>query len=580
MQKIIILDFGGQYAHLIANRIRRLGVFSEILPNDTDIKTQTDVKGIIISGGPDSVYDEDSPKPHKDLFKTDIPILGLCYGHQLMAQFLGGIVSPGKIKEYGTANLLTKDNPIFEGLDDKEQVWMSHGDTVSSVPQDFEIIGSTKDCKIAAMANRKTNYYGFQFHPEVTHTTNGLKILENFVFNICNAKKNWDSKQYTKRIIEDIKTKAKDKKVFMLVSGGVDSTVCFTLLNKAIGQENVYGLFIDNGLVRKDEMKLVDKAIKDLGYQNFHSHDASDIFISRLKEIYDPETKREIIGNTFIDVQKEVLKNLDLDPEEWLLGQGTIYPDTIETKGTKNADLIKTHHNRVPEIQKMIDQGKVIEPLSQLYKDEVREVGLEIGLPKDLVWRHPFPGPGLGVRCLCNDKDHEQLKIKSEYPGFIIPIKSVGVQGDSRTYRHPFVLTLKDNWDKLGNISTNITNRFAEINRVLLFIDGKKDLKLIKAYITKKRLDKLRQADHIVNKALFDNNLMQDIWQFPIVMIPYGENESIILRPVYSKEAMTAEFGKIDMEIVGQMAKEILALGFDAVYYDITNKPPGTIEWE
>lgn len=580
MEKVIILDFGGQYAHLIANRVRRLGVYSEIHDNDTDISSIQDVKGIILSGGPDSVYDKGSPQARKDLFDTKIPILGLCYGHQIIATYYGGKVASGKTKEYGIAKLSIKESSIFKGLNKYEQVWMSHGDTVSEIPKGFSNIGSTEDCENAAMQNQELNRYGFQFHPEVTHTTNGMKILSNFIFNICKCEKNWNPKDYTNKIIQEIQKKVNSNKVFMLVSGGVDSTVAFTLLNKAIGENNVYGLFIDNGLLRKYERELVDSSIKKLGYKNFHTHDASELFISRLKDVYDPEKKRKIIGDTFIDVQKQVLDELKLNPDEWLLGQGTIYPDTIETKGTKNSDLIKTHHNRVPQIQKMIEEGKIIEPFSQLYKDEVREVGEELGLSKELVWRHPFPGPGLGVRCLCSDSELKSFQINGYET---IAIKSVGVQGDARTYRHPAIIKDKKSWEELGELSTKITNENKEINRVILLIKSKTDIfNTKKAYITKERLDKLRDADKIAMDTIKEKNLFNKIWQMPTVLAPIGDSgESIILRPVYSKEAMTAEFAKIDMKIVKDMAKMILKIeGIDAVFYDITNKPPGTIEWE
>ncbi|MFW6311914.1 MAG: phosphoadenosine phosphosulfate reductase family protein, partial [Nanoarchaeota archaeon] len=392
----------------------------------------------------------------------------------------------------------------------------------------------------------------------------------------------WNPKEYTKILINEIKEKVKDKKVFMLVSGGVDSTVAFTLLNKALKSENVYGLFIDNGLVREKEKEFVDKAIKDLGYNNFHCYDAIDTFLDNLKEKYEPEEKRKIIGDTFIEIQKKAVKELELNADEWLLGQGTIYPDTIESKGTKNSALIKTHHNRVEIIQEMIKQGKVIEPLADLYKDEVREVGLELGLAEELVFRHPFPGPGLGVRCLCSKGNDNTPELNIENSK-TLPIKSVGVQGDSRTYRHPLAITKKYSWDELENMSTNITNKYSEINRVLYLISGEniQNIKEIPNYITKPRLNLLRKADKIAMDTINKYNQHKKIWQMPIVLAPIGiNNESIILRPVFSTEAMTAEFAKIDIEIVKEIAKKIREIGIDFVFYDITNKPPGTIEWE
>ena len=591
MDKIIILDFGGQYAHLIARRIRQLGVYSEILPNDANINKIKQAKGIIFSGGPTSVNSDDAPRPDKEVFNLGIPILGICYGHQLIADSLGGVVK-GDIKEYGFATLQPKESKLFHGFHGEQQIWMSHGDTVEKLPEGFEGIGSTEECEAAAFENKEKKIYGLQFHPEVTHTPHGMKILENFV-EITKAKKEWDMKNFIENKLNEIKDFVKDKKVFLLVSGGVDSTVCFALLEKALGSERVYGLNVDNGLVRKNEAESIKKKLEEHHFKNFHVVDASEEFLEALKGVYEPEEKRKIIGEMFIKVQESELNKLNLNPEEWIVGQGTIYPDTIETGGTKNADLIKTHHNRVKLVQDLIDQGKIIEPIKELYKDEVRELGEKLGLPKKLVWRHPFPGPGLGVRCLCASKaDHikdehlvekkiEGMVVELGLAARILPIKSVGVQGDERTYRHPVVLMEETSWDVLGDLAPKITNKVHEINRVLYLVSEKlEDIEVQDCYITKERLDKLREADDIAMNALRHHGLYDEIWQMPTVLIPVGKNESIVLRPVLSKEAMTAEFARIEMKIVKEIAEEIMKLGFDQVFYDITNKPPGTIEWE
>ncbi|MFC1691181.1 glutamine-hydrolyzing GMP synthase [Nanoarchaeota archaeon] len=597
MDKILVMDFGGQYAHLIANRIRRLNVYSEIVHNDISIDElqKPEIKGIILSGGPTSVFDDNAPKPDKKLFQLDKPILGLCYGQQLMAHELNGKVESGKKREYGSARIDIKNkNDLFQGLNDSETVWMSHGDNVEEIPKGFEILASTADCPVAGMGNGK--YFGLQFHPEVTHTPNGMKILENFV-NICKAKKEWTMKNFANEKIEEIKKQANEKNVFLLVSGGVDSTVGFVLLNKALGAERVHGLHIDNGFMRKDESILVKESLAH--YPNLHIYDASDEFLDSVKDVYDPEEKRKIIGKKFVEVAHEQLKNLKLDPNKWILGQGTIYPDTIESAGTKHAALIKTHHNRVEEIQKLIEEGKVIEPINQLYKDEVRALGRELGIKDELIDRHPFPGPGLAVRCLCAEKEDEvenkeELEkgiskiIKENLSFVILPLKSVGVQGDNRTYAHPCVIVGDAKWDELEEISTNITNKFKDINRVIKLIRLKggikrDNIKIKKAYLTEDRLDLLREADSIVNKIINEKNLLNKIWQFPVVLIPLqlSDGESIVLRPVYSQEAMTAKFADIDIKIVEEMADKILELdGIDAVFYDITHKPPGTIEWE
>ncbi|RKY67335.1 MAG: glutamine-hydrolyzing GMP synthase, partial [Candidatus Latescibacterota bacterium] len=398
-----VLDFGGQYTHLIANRIRRLRVYSEIVSPDSDSDRLRNFKGLILSGGPSSVYDADQPSFNPNLFDLSMPVLGLCYGHHLMAQRLGGEVRPGRTKEYGTAQLEIREKTgILEGLEDSETVWMSHGDYVAQAPPGFRVTGSTVSCPIAAMGDPERNLYGLQFHPEVTHTPKGMRMLENFV-TLCGCERNWTMGNYIESSLQAIRDRMGDRNVFLFVSGGVDSTVAFVLLEKALGAKRVYGLHIDNGLMRKNESAFVRDSLLEHGFTNFRVVDAGPDFLSALRGVVHPEEKRRIIGTQFIEVRDRAMEQLGLDPEQWILGQGTIYPDTIESGGTKNAAVIKTHHNRVALVEELIAQGKVIEPLSQLYKDEVREVGERLGIPKSLVWRHPFPGPGLGVRALCSD---------------------------------------------------------------------------------------------------------------------------------------------------------------------------------
>ncbi|NQV09441.1 glutamine-hydrolyzing GMP synthase [Candidatus Woesearchaeota archaeon] len=594
MDKIIILDMGGQYCHLLARRVRQLNVYSEIKNSDVNIDELKDAKGIIISGGPNSVYGEDAPKYDEKLFSLNIPILGLCYGHQLMASALGGEVKKGESQEYGSATLKVKiDEGVLAGLSTLETVWMSHGDVVEKLPDGFEIFGSTDDCKTAAVGNEKKQYYGLQFHPEVTHTPNGMKIIENFVLKICECKQEWNMHNFLEKKIEEIKEQVGDKGVFLLVSGGIDSTVCFALLEKALGSKRVYGLHVNNGLMRKNESRSVKKGLTELGFK-LHVVKAEDDFLNPLAGVYDPEEKRKIIGEKFIEVQQKVVDKLELDNNKWLLGQGTIYPDTIESKGTKHSDLIKTHHNRVEAVQKLIDEGKVIEPISELYKDEVRKLALELKLPKSLIYRHPFPGPGLGIRCLCVE---EPEKIKNEaginkrineiaekytMNGKLLPIKSVGVQGDSRTYSYAAVVMGKSNWSKLGELSTEITNNIPEVNRVVWLLHFSNFEGRVKQFsVTRPRIELLRDADEIVMEKLDPKSKFQ-IWQFPVVLIPYGvRGESIILRPVYSKEAMTAEFAKLKPKVLKRIVDSLLKIfGINAVFYDITNKPPATIEWE
>jgi len=586
---IAILDFGSQYSHLISRRVRELGVYAEIFTPDVSLDALKGRKGIILSGGPRSVYEEGSPQVDPKIFGLGIPILGVCYGHQLFAYNLGGKVLSGKTKEYGFTELALEDSKLFKGLQRKEVVWMSHGDYVDQAPPGFRITATSEGCPITGMSDESRDFYGIQFHPEVTHTKCGMTVLKNFIFDICKAEKDWSISGYIHTISKEIKEKVGDRKVFLLVSGGIDSTVCFALLNKVLGKERVYGLHIDNGFLRKHESKNIKGDLSKLGFDNLHVVDAEDVFLSALRDVYEPEQKRRIIGQKFIDVQRDSLEKLGLDPEDWVVAQGTIYPDTIESMGTKHADLIKTHHNRVAIIQEMIEQGSLIDPIAYLYKDEVRELGEELGLPKEAVWRHPFPGPGLSIRCLCSDGTEqapsslifEEICRENGLSGSILPIRSVGVQGDCRTYRNPAAISGDVHWDSLERISTEITNRAHEVNRVVVTLKACDDISLKKAYLTKERLDLLREIDVIVNRIMKEEGLQDEIWQFPIVLIPLGDrNESVVLRPISSKEAMTARFFDLGDKVRRRIVKELSHLPIDCIYYDVTNKPPATIEWE
>jgi len=594
MSSIVILDMGGQYAHLLARRVRQLGVYSSIKPAETPASELREADGIILSGGPSSVYDKSSPECDRELFSLGKPVLGLCYGHQLIAQRLGGKVKPGRVREYGTATIeILEPAHIFRGMERRQQVWMSHGDEVAALPEGFKRLARTENCDIAAMGDETKRIYGLQFHPEVTHTPNGLQMLDNFI-NACGCRRDFSISTYFTKIADDARAKAGSKKVFLLVSGGVDSVVCFALLEKILGPERVHGLLIDNGLLRKNEAEKVKEAVERLGFRNFHVVDASETFLEALKGVTDPEEKRRIIGETFIRAQQDAMNRIGLNPDEWILAQGTIYPDTIETKGTQHADLIKTHHNRVPIVMKMIEEGKILEPLSGLYKDEVRELGLKLGLPDEIVFRHPFPGPGLAVRCLCSNQETKVSANNSEAlarlsPSYVnghavLPIRSVGVQGDARSYKHPAVLWGEwPGWDELEKLSTAITNTVPEINRVLWLVAPKSidSLRMKKGFLTKERLGFLREADDIVQEFTKKKKLYSKVWQFPVVLVPLGVgNESVILRPVESKEAMTARFARIDYGDVEELAEKIRGIGADLVLYDITNKPPATIEWE
>ena len=598
MQMIGVLDFGGQYAHLIANRVRRMGVYSEIVSPNSQLEDLEKYEALIFSGGPSSVYAENAPKFNPEILNFKKPILGICYGHQVIAHTLGGKVQPGDVKEYGTATIqISEQSGLFNNLASQETVWMSHGDSVTQLPPNFNIIATTPDCPIAAVEWPERKIFGLQYHPEVTHSANGLKMMKNFLA-LAGCKFDWNLESYLEQSIKAIREQCAGRKVFLLVSGGVDSNVAFSLLNRALGPENVYGLHVDNGFMRKDESDWVKKTLAEAGFDNFHVVDAGDKFIENLAGVYEPQAKRVIIGDTFLDVKTEAVDADDLVDESWLLGQGTIYPDTIESGGTENAAVIKTHHNRVDRIQELIAQGKVIEPLADLYKDEVRELGELLGLPHKLVWRHPFPGPGLGVRALCSGEtttqDFSEVEVKINkfvadkgLKARVLPVKSVGVQGDARTYAHPCLVSGIADWETLEEVSTSITNSFSEVNRVVFQIsdeDWSGEIFLSEKYMTKDRLDLLREADHIVTEYLYEQGLYEDIWQMPVVLAPIGLSkgrETLILRPINSTEAMTASFSRIPSANVKEMVKRIQAVcDFDGIFFDVTNKPPGTIEWE
>ncbi|MBU0981900.1 glutamine-hydrolyzing GMP synthase [Patescibacteria group bacterium] len=598
--KIAILDYGSQYTHLLATRIRRLGVYSEILDTETPATTLKDYKGIILSGGPASVYAPGAPQADPAIFDLKIPILGVCYGHQLMTQMLGGTVErgTGKGSEYGKAQItITDPAALLTGISPQTQVWMSHGDRVTALPEGFRILASSKDDPYSVVGDPSRNFYGIQFHAEVKHTFEGKKILENFI-NLTGASRDWNLGDFIEQKTQEIRTQVGDRRVFMLVSGGVDSSVAFVLLEKAIGAENVYGLFVDTGFMRKGEREQVEEMLQKAGVKNLHVEDASQEFFRQLAGVTDPEHKREIIGRVFLEIQKRVSENLKLNPDEWLLGQGTIYPDTIESGGTKRADKIKTHHNRVPEIEELIRCGRIIEPLADLYKDEVREVGTRLGLPEQMVWRHPFPGPGLAVRILCTTaadwpENHQDLDAQinqflapHHLTAHTLPIKSVGVQGDERTYRHPVVIQGPATWEQLEEIAPALTNRFSEINRVLYLLSPDKieTVQINPGDLNPNRTHLLQQADHIAMNWLRQIKKDREVWQMPTVLLPVSINttelhDTLVLRPIISDEAMTANFAQLPMPEVRALA-QLLAPFASAVLYDITNKPPGTIEWE
>jgi GMP synthase (glutamine-hydrolysing) len=511
-EQIVILDFGSQYTQVIARRIRECNVYSTILRYDTPAAEIASLKpsGIILSGGPSSVYAEKAPLPDKDIFRLGVPILGICYGVQLLAQFLGGKVEPSGKREYGKGTLTVKDDTcvLFRALPLTLQVWNSHGDKLTKLPQGFKPVAVTENSDYAAIENRKKQFYGLQFHPEVVHTPRGKEIITNFVHGICQCGRGWTMRSYVDQSVEEIRQQVGNERVILGLSGGVDSSVAAALLHKAIGDQ-LTCIFVNNGVLRAREAEMVQKVFGGHFQIKLQYEEATRIFLSRLKGVTDPERKRKIIGKTFIEVFQTATKRAG---KAKFLAQGTLYPDVIESVPIAGnpAAMIKSHHNvgGLPKNMKF----KLVEPLKCLFKDEVRQLGLELGLPKEIVYRQPFPGPGLAVRIL--------------------------------------------------------------------------------GEVTKSRLEILRNADAIVVEEMKSSDLYYKTWQSFAVLLPVrsvgvmGDERTyeytIAIRAVESQDGMTADWVRLPYDLLEKLSTRIIneVKGVNRCVFDITSKPPGTIEWE
>ncbi|MDO4793861.1 MAG: glutamine-hydrolyzing GMP synthase [Filifactor alocis] len=507
-EMIIVVDFGGQYNQLIARRVRECNVYCEVYPYKKALAKIKELRpiGVIFTGGPNSVYEEKAPKIEAELFELGIPVLGLCYGMQLMAQMLGGKVSKADSKEFGkTVTELDTTSLLFKGLDEKTVTWMSHVDYVQELPEGFKTIAKTENCPIAAMEDKEKKFYAVQYHPEVLHSEKGTDMIRNFLYEVCKAEGSWTMKNYAKQAIESIRAQVGDGKVVLALSGGVDSSVVAALISKAIGSQ-LTCIFVDHGLMRKNEGDEVEAAFKDSG-MHFIRVDAEKRFLDRLAGVSDPETKRKIIGEEFIRVFEEEGRKIgSVD----FLAQGTIYPDVIES-GEGDAAVIKSHHN-VGGLPAVVDFKGLIEPLRALFKDEVRQLGLEVGLAEYLVWRQPFPGPGLAIR----------------------------VMGE----------------------------------------------------ITKEKLDILRDADYIFREEIAKAGLDRSINQYFAVLTTtktvgvMGDfrtyDYTLALRGVTTTDFMTADWARIPYEVLDKVSSRIVneVDHINRIVYDITSKPPSTIEWE
>ena len=502
-QKIAVLDFGSQYTQVIARRIRECSVYSEIMPFNTkaDVLKKQGVCGIILSGGPASVLAKGSPRPDKKIFELGVPVLGICYGLQLMGHMLGGKIVSSKQREYGFGKLSFKgSSELLKGLESPLQVWNSHGDKIEKLPEGFKPIGTTENSAYALIEDKKRRFYGMQFHPEVAHTPRGMDIIKNFLYGICGCTGDWTMSDYVDRAVSKIRETVGDKKVILGLSGGVDSSVAAALIHRAIGDQ-LTCVFVDNGLLRKDERKKVEDLFKNNFKMRMKTVRAEKLFLSKLAGVKDPERKRKIIGKTFIEVFDKAVKSIG---KVDFLAQGTLYPDVIESVPIAGnpASLIKSHHNvgGLPKNMKL----KLLEPLRELFKDEVRALGKELGLSKEVLWRHPFPGPGLGVRVvgditkkrcdILREADAillEEMKASGLYYNVwqafavFLPVKTVGVMGDERTYDNVIALRIVESQDAmtadwahiphdiLAKISSRIINEVKGVNRVCLDISSK-----------------------------------------------------------------------------------------------------------
>jgi len=670
-ERLAILDAGSQFGKLIDRRCRELKVQTCMFPLDTSAYQlkEDGFKGLIISGGPNSVYADNAPRYDPDLFRMGIPVLGICYGMQMINKEFGGEVDKTDARDDGQTEIeIDPECAIFKGLEKKQEALLTHGDSVSKVAETFRSVGQTGS-NIVAIANDKTNIYGLQFHPEVDLTPKGVEIMKNFLYSVCGFSGNYNLQDRQTKCINHIKETVGDRTVLMLLSGGVDSTVCAALLRKSLTREGqIKAIHIDNGFMRKNESEQVKESLEKLGLQlkvvkaghDFINGDTTitDVNFEGVKsvrktgllcQVTHPEDKRAIIGDTFMRVANEVISSMNLNSEDVVLGQGTLRPDLIESASgiaSSKADVIKTHHNDTELVRKLRAKNQVVEPLTEFHKDEVRKLGQELGLPAELTERHPFPGPGLAIRILCATqpyidprdfaetqvlcrlvvKFHEmvakehallnriesststeerkrlaEISSKQKYVATLLPIRTVGVQGDGRTYNYAVAISCdrEPEWLDLAFFAKIIPKVCHNINRVIFAFGGIIEFPvtdITPTCLTPLVINTLREVDHLANQVLNSSGETGHLSQMPLVLIPLhfdrshiekttSFQRSVVIRTFKTHDFMTgvpAVPGKdISHSVINKMVAEILTVnGISRVLYDLTPKPPGTTEWE
>lgn len=618
-EKIVILDAGSQYGKVIDRRVRESNCYCDLRALETKAHELIGYKGIIISGGPNSFEDPNAPRCDPEILNLNIPILGICYGMQWLNYIYGGCVSKGTLREDGQIDIeIDNSSKIFDGLQTIQPVLLTHGDSVSNLPTELKIIGKSENA-ISAIEHGTKPIYGLQFHPEVDLTTNGVKIFKNFLFNICNMLGSYTIDDKISKAVEDIQSQVKNKDVVVLISGGVDSSVCSALLYKALGADKVHGIHINTGFMRFNEDNLVKESLEKAGFKLSVIHSEDDFLngtteingkkTDKLRQVIQPEEKRKIIGDTFIKVVLTEIEKLGL--KEYFLAQGTLRPDLIESASSlasHKADVIKTHHNDTALVRVKRQEGLIVEPLKEYHKDEVRQIGKILNLPEELLYRHPFPGPGLAIRILCLEdpyitENFAQIQAiltekfsDCEISAKLLPIRSVGVQGDCRSYSYVVGLTGTPNWKKVFSLAKEIPKSIHLVNRIVYILGSKidsSDISTTKTYLNEESINQLKLVDFLVNQKIFnyDNGyLVKKISQLPVILAPISFSatglRSIVLRPFITNDFMTGRAAvpgqDFPEDLLNEISEEVTKgnCKVSKVLYDLTSKPPGTTEWE